>query len=225
MEVEYFAHVHLKTRTKDKTEKNKKNYEERLKRFLVFLSSRKVSCISELSLELVSAYETHLKETLSPNTRYMYLSSLKWFLSDLYEEGYLFLKLADRMELPKWERKTKPVFSYNRSLRLIEKSDLEEPFKARSQAVLALYLLDGLKSSDIADLSTLDLEISHSELRLKRNKTFLSLHKRTLFYLKRYIKQRPQFEPKSDWLFVSINKGRQLEQQSIRKIIKEGVRL
>lgn len=203
------------------SEKTKKSYSQRLENIFIFLTAKKVEAVSELTTELVQEYQKQLK--VGTNTRYVYLEQIKKFLDFLYQESYSFINLSEMIYLPRWERREKKELPTKKAVQTIEKVSEPEPYGSRNKAILALHLLEGLKSADISDMTIIDLDIINKELRLKRKKLFVRLRLETIQYIKKYLRQRNKLNPKQEYLFLAQG-GKQLSRQILAKVLREAKR-
>ena len=210
------------------SEKTKHLYGRRLSSFFIFLAgitggttAKKVEAVSELTAELTTEYQEQLK--VSTNTKYLYLEQTKKFLKFLCQENYSFIDLSKTIQLPKWERKEKENLPIKKATKLIEGIKEPEPYASRNKAILALNLVEILKSVDIFKLTVLDLDLPNKELRIKRKKQFIKLKIETISYLKKYLRQRNKLKPKQDYLFLKQG-GKQLSRQMLAKILREAKR-
>ena len=221
MQITELVEKYLEEQGKTRKTKTVQAYRGRLKSFGEYIGAQgdNLSCLTAVS---VMVYTKRLKkQKLAVNARYVYLAEAKKFLSWLYTQNYSLVDLSTAIELPRWERKTTEILAGQQiqELLLRIKSDpiMQDTIKRRNRAVLALYLIENLKTYTISNITTIDLNFTTGELRLVTAKRFQKLDKETLVLLKEYLPCRNCFKPRHDYLFVGLG-GKKLSGQSINLV-------
>jgi site-specific recombinase XerD len=155
-----------------------RSYRGRLRVFSKYLKAAGCNSPGDLNAGKLAVFAQQLEtKNLATNARYVYLEQVKQFIKWLYQELYLLVDLSEEVRLPKWERKAKKQYAAARKLAMIGAVAKQEPWKSRNQAILALYLYEGLKKVEIKELSILDLDFGCQALRLRQRKIFKKLSK------------------------------------------------
>ena len=223
MDLEALQAAYLNSLSASFSEKTRASYAQRLQPLFSFFNGSNVTQVSQITPELIGVYVELLKrKQLSTNARYLYLEQIKKFLTFLEAEAYCFVCLAAGIELPKWERKPKLIFTGKQIQTLIQKVNEVEPYLSRARAILGLNLLEKLSTGQIQALTMLDFDFIQEELRLVKTKKMIPLSSQTKTLLKTWLKQRSQLKPQVDYVFIDKS-GKQLSLQVISRILKQGL--
>ena len=223
MDLEALQAAYLNSLSASFSEKTRASYAQRLQSLFSFFNGSNVTQLSQITPELIGVYVELLKrKQLSTNACYLYLEQTKKFLIFLEAEAYCFVSLAAGIELPKWERKPKPILAGKQIQTLIQKVNEVEPYLSRARAILGLNLLEKLRTGQIQSLTMLDFDFIQEELRLVKTKKMIPLSLQTKTLLKTWLKQRSQLKPQVDYVFIDKS-GKQLSLQVISRILKQGL--
>ncbi|MCP3966101.1 MAG: hypothetical protein GY718_07070, partial [Lentisphaerae bacterium] len=203
-----------------------KNYRSRLAYFKAYLTAKKIETPSELSQAFFDGYMKYLKRKgLSANTLYVYLETPGTFLRYLYDKNYTFSNLAKGIALPKWDRKARH-FDICKADLPIYLAGIKETgvFKIRNEAIIYLYVLEGLNTRSISSLTVMDLELNESTLRVptlrvSAKKKFVELKPQTVKLLRKYILARHKLKPQTDYLWVKQG-GQKLSSQAVQVVMR-----
>lgn len=136
--------------------KTAENYELYLERFIFFTGDIKVETISQ---ELIRKYRLWLNrfendngEKLSTITQSYHLIALRGFLKYLSDRNIASLS-ADKIKLPKVNRKQVSFLHFDEVTRLLDTISLEEEAGMRDRAILELLFSSGLRVSELVNLN------------------------------------------------------------------------
>jgi len=198
-------------------------YKYKLQGFLEFLKEKGITNSPELNLEVISLYskEIQAKKQGVKNGAHNALWLVQSFLRWLKEKEAILFEAEESLALPKQERIKKEPVSLEKVQRQI--SRLESKDFERNALIFALHFLEGLTIKEIQSLSMFDLDLEEGQIRLTQKKRFHYLQKKTMEYLKKYLKIRGQYLPRTDYLLVS-KQGIRMTEELIRKIIRESLK-
>ena len=223
MKITELVAKYLIQQNKTKKPTTKLAYQQRFEKFLSYLIANQINEVNQLNETTIKNY-TRIVSSMKSNTAYVYLQTTQNFLRYLYQNSYIFHDLSIHINLPKWQRPPKANYTTNQTIKILH--TIQHPYhnQARNKAIVALHLLAKLKTSQVAALTILDLNLEAQELRLASKRKFLQLPTLVHKTLQSYLKMRPLSKPKSDYLFITNPGGRKMSIHSIRAIIKKALK-
>ncbi|HCT85661.1 MAG TPA: hypothetical protein DF296_10745 [Candidatus Margulisbacteria bacterium] len=159
-----------------------------------------------------------LKKRIKANTKYAYLQAAKKFFAFLYINEFIAVDVSADLTLPKWIR-NRNVQANLQSLSYINTAVMSEFLTTRYNAIYHLFKTECLSVPEITNISILDLDLNACELRILRQRKFVSLKKNTCTILNQYLTSRSKFAPSTDFLFIN-NTGVKLTYERIYHILK-----
>jgi integrase/recombinase XerD len=114
--------------------------------------------LREASTPDLESYSQRIKETLSRETAYLYLSSVRALFGFLVEQDLLLLDPAAHLPMPRMaERLTGRILSREEMKGLIESPDLSGPCGVRDRALLECLYSTGLRITEARELQVGDI--------------------------------------------------------------------
>src|SRR3989339_309612 len=142
---EFLTHVEI---GKNQSLKTVENYEHYLNRFLSFAGDIDVEKINLKNIEeyrlFLNRFENEKKENLSKKTQAYHLIALRAFLKYLAKNDIESLS-AEKVDLPKIEKRTVEFLSREELERLFQAVDLSSKSGLRDRAILELLYSSGLR--------------------------------------------------------------------------------
>ena len=154
------------------------------------------------------------------------LSAIRGFHRFLVEEGLAPTNPADAIEAPRLLQALPKALAPIEVEALLQAPDESEPEGRRAAALLELFYSCGLRISELAGLQMRDLHLDDGELRIrgKGGKTRVApLGAQADARLRRWLEDRPAFNPKDAAVFVS-RRGRQMSRSSVWAVVKRCAR-
>jgi site-specific recombinase XerD len=208
----------------DVSEGTKRDYFNGLSVFFEFLKTAEFDVNSFLNFKRSLASRTDL----STSTKNKYLISAKILLRELHRVGILKVDITNNVKGFSQSKIHKKVgfsdqdiisiFAYSQSIE-------EQSKSSRVQALLSLFVFQGLRQIEIARLNIEDIDLGKGVAFIhgkgRDDKELIYLHPETIKRIRIYLKK---WRLKSGALFVSSsnnNNKRRISTKSIRSIIKE----
>ena len=171
--------------------KRKQIYESVLRRFLDFISKKKIISFSEISQLIVRDFIVDISSSKPKSMDDVMTALRKMFLylneNSYCKDGFWMLLAAPRSR----EHKVRPCMKLDETNHLIQQIDRTSPEGKRDFAILTLAAVTGLRAGDIASLELTDIDWEKNELHLVQGKTnvilILPLSKNILTAIADYI--------------------------------------
>jgi len=192
--------------TKNQSPKTIENYSHYLKRFLKFLSYKKLENLKpeEISLSLVNEYRFHLNrlkengKSLSIKTQNYHIISLRAFLKYLIKNDIETLS-PEKIELSKIPERTVEVLSKEELDRMFEEVDTATQKGARDLAILETLYSTGLRVSELRNLNRNQIDLIRREFMVRgkgRKPRIVFLSEKAAKTIESYLSKRvDNFEP------------------------------
>jgi integrase/recombinase XerD len=205
-----------------------KSYENDLKHFLAFCSSKQLTDLNIIKANHVLDYfEIERKKGKDSATSARYMSSLKGFFGFLEDNSYIENNPTDKLMSVKKSRKLPSVLSFEEIEKILNIPNTEEVTGLRDKAILELFYSSGLRVSELINLKINDLLFNDEVVRVfgKGSKErIVPLGSSAINWLNEYLKRsRPSLEKKARSLnYVFLNKrGSKLSRMWIWKIVTQ----
>lgn len=150
------------------------SHRKSLFKFTDFLDSKGVKLYSDLNLEHVNAYIKIVLCNYSKGSAALHMGIMRRFLTYLYETGIIHDDLASRMITVKIDHSPAhlpSVLTEDEITRILASVDRESPMGKRDYALLMLASRFGLRSSDIRNLKSENIDWINHEIHITQVKT------------------------------------------------------
>ena len=168
------------------------------KNVLRFFKSRTVNQAA------IAQYQISI-QNLAPITQRGYLSMLRNYLRDYYP------KLITEIVVPKGPKPLPKNIPSKSTIQTILNSPDTNTFRGiRDKAVLELFYATGIRRMELMNLKLADINFEKLLIRINQGKMrkdrIVPIAKKSLYWINKYIQTvRPQFKPKTDYVFVTTN--------------------
>jgi len=190
---EFLTHVEI---GKNQSLKTVENYEHYLNRFLSFAGDIDVEKINLKNIEeyrlFLNRFENEKKENLSKKTQAYHLIALRAFLKYLAKNDIESLS-AEKVDLPKIEKRTVEFLSREELERLFQAVDLSSKSGLRDRAILELLYSSGLRVSELAGLNRDQINLERCEFMVRgkgRKPRIVFISERAAKFIQEYLKTR-----------------------------------
>lgn len=144
--------------------------------FLLYLQSQRLTSISELTPQLVKAYNISTAQK-SSNKKNNYAYSIRQLLQYLFEKKYIEQDLV--RSLPSQRGKSRKIVDIlsNDEIQSIYtyRNNARIPLELRDSAILMIGLLMGLRGIDVINLRFSDIDWKHQTIAITQQKTYRPL--------------------------------------------------
>lgn len=194
--------------------------------------------IQGVNKTMLSVWRTRFNEKLAPSSINNYASAIRSFLRWCYEGDVLVdddakpinddlsvviktVKVPTQENLPEWERPVRTITPSNVEVMFAKLG--EGTFAARNQAIAAVILFSGLRSSEVCDL-TMKGVLDHRAENLihcrRKGGNWCYVEAPNVFYtyLDRYLENRVPCVEDEDYLFTSYS-GKHLSRIDVYRIV------
>lgn len=173
----------FKSNAEDYLDHMKKNYaqpntilshKKSLFKFTDFLDSKGIKSYSELKLEHVNSYIKVILCNYSKESTALHMGIMRRFLTYLYETGIIHDNLASRIITVKIDHSPAHLpstLTEDEITRILAAVDRESPMGKRDYALLMIASRLGLRSSDIRNLKSENIDWSNHEIHITQVKT------------------------------------------------------
>jgi integrase/recombinase XerC len=195
-------------------------YRTDLQQFLIYLSESNGAVVRWEQVERadITAYLTALAaRNRTGMTRARKLASLRECLKFLVARGQISSSPAERIGIPKKERKARVFLRPDEYTRLLSAAGGH----ARDYCILQLFLQTGIRVSELVQLRLGDLDLEGHSLTIAgkgQKERVLDLERKGLQALKNYLAQRPQVL--DDHLFLSYQ-GTGISDRGVKKLVEK----
>ena len=174
-----------------------------LKNFISFLVVHSIPSFKDVTQETLETYRLHLTDTgYKPTTIKSMLSTLRRLFSYLEEHCLVFDNSARHLQSPRIKRTLPDVISVDQIKRLLAIPDCTTVLGLRNRAALELAYTTGMRSSELALLTLLDIDFTNATVRVfgkGQKERILPLGTSAVRYLKDYLRTaRPKLVQRSD---------------------------
>lgn len=204
------------------SDKTKESYQNDLKIYNNFLNKEHIKDVNDIKSEHIKKF---LKERQEEETTTIAhnLTVIKNFHSYLLKEKIVNENVSEFIERPKLKKTLPKALSMDEIDTLLDIS-LKTPFDYRNKAMLELMYGCGLRVSELINLDSTDIDTVNCLIRIlgKGNKErFIPIGEYTIYYLKKYLEQRPKLlkNKNCNKLFIN-NHGQGMTRQGFFKNLK-----
>jgi integrase/recombinase XerD len=143
------------------------SYSNDLKNYAEFISEKKCSTVSEVSLEMLSEFFYNLYECgLTEVTMNRYLASIRGIHKYLLGQNKIEKDISELMELPKTTRNLPDVLTVEMIDKIISCIDVFTSSGIRDKAIIELLYSCGLRVSELINLTNRDLFLTDGIVRI-----------------------------------------------------------
>ena len=201
------------------------SYERDIVQFDKYFESKNKK-IFDLTKEDMQEYINHLiAEGKSNSTISRSTASIKAFYRYLVNKKLAEVNIADKIEVPKVDRKEPLILTEKEIERLLEQPDLSELKGQRDKTMLEILYATGIRVTELISLRLEDVNLTNGYIRVKKKNSerHIPLGNLALKCLKEYInKVRPLLirTEEEKTLFINTN-GQKMTRQGYWKILKQ----
>jgi len=153
----FISYLHNVKKTSTNTELS---YQRDLKKFVVFLETRKVDSFKKASRDDLAAYMDYMvTEDFKPATISRNVASIKALFHFLAYEGMIEEDISGVLKSPKIEKKAPEIMTMNEVNTLLEQPNGDTPKEIRDKAMLELLYATGIRVSELITLKNTDLNL------------------------------------------------------------------
>lgn len=220
--IDFVEHLKVEKRSSHNT---LQAYERDLRRFIVYATDKNISCFSNIKVETIKEYKTHLTQTgLSVATVSRALSALRSLFQYLLSIGIIDYNPAREISNDKAEKKGPQVLTSKEIELLLSQPSLDNVKGIRDKAMLEVLYATGIRVSELINLNLDDVNIQLSFIRCgdSDKERFIPIYPLAVKALTNYIEKSRKMliihieEPS---LFVNIT-GERMTRQGFWKILK-----
>lgn len=200
-------------------------YETDLKKYITFLTNKKIGDLSQVNRTHINQFLFHEKERKQePSSIARTLVAVKLLHRFLLKEGYLKEDITSVLDSPKlW--KHLPTFLTQKEVgTILSIPNLRTPIGIRDRAILELLYATGVRVSELVNLKLTDLNLDSGFLKCfgKGGKErIVPLGRNAKECIKRYLNKVRLSSNKSEYLFLGSKKAKErLSRQAVWQFIK-----
>ena len=229
---QFMLHFRMTNRSDRTVEKWTKD----IHRFLEWAEERGITCVTEVTTEILAAYRRHLfhhrnRRTGQPikfSTQSSYLISVTGWFRWLAKENHIPENITDSFELPKAERRLpQEVLNHDEMESLMNAPDIKTPLGLRDRAILETFYSTAIRVTELCNLQVYDLESERGVLKINLGKggkdRVVPIGKRAMKWIAKYTTDiRPLFinDSSENALFVSF-RGNQLGKEYLSGMVRK----
>lgn len=201
------------------------SYTRDLRDLFLFLEKRDITTVSEVSAFDLMHYLSELETAgKSVATISRMAATIRSFFGYMYEERLIDQNPAKKLKTPKLDRKVETPLTVNQVEHLLKQPNLDNLWGKRDHTMLELLYATGIKTSELILLTTGDVNLEYSFLRISgTQKRVVSLSESLKEVLSDYLENTwPQFNKlkhAENMLFLN-HQGTGLTRQGFWKIVK-----
>jgi integrase/recombinase XerD len=218
----FIAYLHNVKKTSKNTELS---YSRDLKKFYIYLESREIINLNDVSKEVLQEYVDDMKgRDMAPSSISRNIASIRAIFKFYMEKGLVEENLARKITLPKIERKTPQILGSSEVEKLLEQPRGNSKKEIRDKAMLELMYATGIRVTELITLKLENVNFTSKMITCKEHgkERHIPYGKEANTALKRYMKEaRDEFviETNSEMLFVNYF-GNAMSRQGFWKIVK-----
>lgn len=210
-------------------------WEYTLRRFLVWCEQREITCVTQVTADMVAAYRRHLfhyrnantNQSLKFATQASYLMSIRRWFVWLEQEGFISTNPAASLELPKEEHRLPTgTLTADEVETVMASVDLTRPLGLRNRAILETFYSTAIRAGELTNLEVYDLDADRGVVTIRQGKgrkdRVVPIGQRALSWVGKYVLDlRPTLVDRtnSTTLFVSCN-GKPFGRNNVSAIVK-----
>ena len=225
MTSQYTEYIEYLKNVKKSSDNTLQAYVRDLKKFLDYAEANKLKDFSDVTVDDVSDFKTHLNTIgLSPASVSRSLSALRSLFQYLISQGIVEHNPAREIPNDKFEKKGPQVLTAKEIETLLAQPDTSDTKGKRDKAMLELLYATGIKVSELISLNVDDVNLQLSFLRCGagEKERFVSLYPLALRALTVYLDSARKLlvlHPDEKALFVNVQ-GERMTRQGFWKILK-----
>lgn len=200
-------------------------YETDLKKYIAFLTNKKIGDLSKVNRTHINQFLFHEKERKQePSSIARTLVAVKLLHRFLLKEGHLKEDITSVLDSPKlW--KHLPTFLTQKEMEtILSIPNLKTPIGIRDRAILELLYATGVRVSELVNLKLTDLNLDSGFLKCfgKGGKErIVPLGRNAKECIERYLNKVRLSSNKSEYLFLGSKKAKErLSRQAVWQLIK-----
>lgn len=162
-----------------------------------------------------------IKNGLNKTSAGRRLAAIRSFLKYLHREGYIKVNPAKLVSTPKTQKLLPKFLSVDETFSLIEQPRGVGFMKARDRAILELLYSSGLRVSEIAGLTTEDLNTREGLVKVKgkgKKERILPIGSKAVDAIKSYLVEKMLLKRRNKAVFLNRGGGK-LSDRGIRRIV------
>ncbi|MBN1899010.1 MAG: site-specific tyrosine recombinase XerD [Spirochaetes bacterium] len=201
------------------------NYQSDIEQFFIFLKSKNIDNIDDVSGLLLSGYLSYLRShNISNRSMARKVTALRMFFKYLVIDRIIQINPSLLLEVPKINASLPEYLSLSEVESLLKTFDTQKPLQVRDKTIMELLYSAGLRVSEITNLHVYDINSRERFIKVKGKgdkERLIPLGQKAIDILDHYIMRiRPQYN-RMDSPFLFLNaKGGKLSRISVWKIIK-----
>ncbi len=201
-------------------------YEADLKKYITFLTDKKISDLSKVNRTHINQFLFHEKERKQEASSIARsLVAIKLLHRFLVKEGHLKEDITSVLDSPKLWKHLPTFLTVKEMETILKMPDLKTPIGIRDRAILELLYATGVRVSELVNLKLQDLNLDSGFLKCfgKGGKErIVPLGRTAIEFIKRYLnKARSSQKDKSEILFLGSKKASgRLSRQAVWQMIK-----
>jgi integrase/recombinase XerD len=173
--------------------------------FAAWLAERSVFSATEVTRPMVEAYQRYLhryrksnNQVMAVGGQYQRLKGIEHFFRWCSRKNHLTANPAADIEYPRLGRSLPDYFTHAEIERIFAVPDITTPEGVRDRAILELLYSTGLRRSEVAHLTLMDLERGHHVVRVIKGKgskdRYVPIGAQALYWIEKYIRDvRPRW--------------------------------
>lgn len=186
--------------------------------------------LNALSTSVVQAFLRHgrLERGWAARTFHLNWQYLKTFFGWCVRAGYLKDNPVSPIEKPRLPQRLPRCLSQAEAKKVLYaagsspwRSELQ---RSRSEAIVATFLMTGIRRAELLSLRVGDLDLQSEQLIVRAGKgrkdRSVPLHPRLRPILRRYLEEKERAGRVSEWVFSSIRSEKRLTQKNLYAILK-----
>jgi len=164
----------------------------------------------------------------STNTYINFIKSLVVFFRWCVKEKYMAENFAEKIEIPKLEKRLPPKLTKQQTMKLLEVV-LNYPYqykflRYRNHAIFATFIMAGLRKSELLNLKFADVDLENLTIFVRQGKgnkdRMIPICFALAETLKRYVIERKRIHKTCPEFFASLNRNMGFTQMGLRNLVE-----
>ena len=163
----------------------------------------------------------------STNTYINFIKSLVVFFRWCVKEGYMTENFAEKIEIPKLEKRLPPKLTKQQTMRLLEvvyNYPYQYKFlRYRNHSIFAMFIMAGLRKSELLNLKFADVDLENLTIFVRQGKggkdRMIPICFALAETLKRYVQERKRLHKTCPEFFASLNRNMGFTQIGLRRLV------
>jgi integrase/recombinase XerD len=216
--------------------RSRETYGQDLAVFVDYLEASQIDHPTDITLDVLRAYQTYLHEKpglhtarLSLGTQTRYLSVVRSFCGFLCRRSLTLMDASRGLVLPKVQRHLPSVIlTTHEVLRFLKAIDTRTPLGIRDRAIFETFYSTGLRVGELVALIPADVDLAEGFLRVRRGKggkaRVVPLGDAAVHWIKRYLDTgRKGFSPAAP-LFLSSVRQQMMDRATLSQLVRRVAR-